>query len=470
MNNMLCPKCGIQIDDESGTCPECGAEIQIKTQTALNPETYTCDGCEEELEYITTYKQWYCYNCQTYLDLPPPGEEEVGPVQKERIDSVQDEFDKDLETRVEDAMDREKTKEEGTEVSDEVEVEFESETAFSWDDGVSESADEEQEEPSRDIDSGEDFEPEPEEEIDLSWDEDEGTEKENDEDELNFEIEGDAEIDFEVYAEDELDLEEEPKEGSNKILEPELESDYEQLEEFEPESDFDESIPVEYEDIENEEKDESIELGESTIEEDSEAELELEFYEEELMEGEYIQDLNEDVTVTGDENERSLKEKALTKLHLAWVRVNKLKKLNPNEPRILDLETELQEALKGEFDPMDGIILADESLEDAEKLEKELKESIHNNVDNLFHFVNSKIILARRIGFDVMELEDKLDDASSTIARGDYLEAKDNLQSCLSTIYELPKTQEDVLVTLEDRAEIIQELLEPLEVDGIQNV
>ena len=72
---MSCPNCGAQIEEYDDTCPVCGEVLHSTPQDAGDQGSsgnYVCQGCGEELEYITAYKQWYCYNCQNYVDLPPP--------------------------------------------------------------------------------------------------------------------------------------------------------------------------------------------------------------------------------------------------------------------------------------------------------------------------------------------------------------------------------------------------------------
>jgi hypothetical protein len=231
---------------------------------------------------------------------------------------------------------------------------------------------------------------------------------------------------------------------------------------FESDSDFEESITVDYEDVDYEEPEQSIELGESTIEDISESEVEVEFFNDESSTGEYFSISSDDLTVTGDENNNLLKKKAIAKLHQAWLKVNNLKNLNPDEPRVVALESELNEAVKGDFDAKDVIVLADESLEEAEKLEKEFQELIHVQVDSIYHIVHSKLILAKKIGFEVMELETKLDEISSIIAEGDYLKARNNLDLCLEEISALPKKQDEIMIGLDEQSDLIQELLEPL--------
>jgi hypothetical protein len=161
------------------------------------------------------------------------------------------------------------------------------------------------------------------------------------------------------------------------------------------------------------------------------------------------------------ETAHDLQEKAMNKLHDAWIKVNNLKGLILIHDRINELEAELKEALDGDLDPRDAIVLADESIEEITKLEKELKEKIHKSVSDLFHFVNSKIHLAKKIGFDVEELEEELDNISALIARSEYHRARGYLDKLLKRIFDLPKTQDEILIGMDEQSDILEELLQP---------
>jgi polyhydroxyalkanoate synthesis regulator phasin len=141
--------------------------------------------------------------------------------------------------------------------------------------------------------------------------------------------------------------------------------------------------------------------------------------------------------------------------------VNNLLGLVKDNTRLVELETELKTALKGELSPGEASTLADDSLEEVSKLEKEFKENIHADVSGLFHFVNSKIFLAKKIGFDVVDLEEDLDNISSLIARSEYHQSLKDLNELLQRVQNLPKTQDEIMIGLESDSEIISELLEP---------
>ncbi len=428
---MKCPECGNTIDDGLNTCPECGAGIGTQTSQPNLQKAYACTKCGEELEYITTYKQWYCYTCQTYADLPPPDERkiEIGKPLK-----PEDEPNLKLET--------------------EIEEEFDEGNNFTWDDEVK-GKNEEENQNKLEEEYADEVDEEYEDEVDEAYDDD------DEEGEIEFEVDDNSDLELDSDQESEVSEESEDSE-ENHILDAEMESGTNKPEQFQSESDLGESVIVDYEEVEIEEKEGSIELGESSIEDNPDIELEVELYEDELVAEDYLPKLEEKIRVTGKENDVELRIKALSKLHHAWIKVNKLKELSPNDPRILELETELRAAIKGEIEPIDGLVLADESMEDAIKIEKELKENIHIKVDDLYHFINSKIILARKIGFNVTELENKMDDISSIIARGEYLKANNELMLCLNEIKTLPITQSEILIGLEVREELIKELLEPI--------
>ena len=67
---MKCPNCGSQVDEYDEVCAQCGNTIESLDNNSDSATIYSCNECGEELEFITAYKQWYCYNCQTYFDFP----------------------------------------------------------------------------------------------------------------------------------------------------------------------------------------------------------------------------------------------------------------------------------------------------------------------------------------------------------------------------------------------------------------
>lgn len=378
---MNCPNCSSQIPDNSTKCPECGSIIN-ENQNQNESKTYSCEVCGEEIEYITAYRQWYCYNCQTYVDLPEP-------------------------TTTQDTTEPIKPK---PELSNEPEDDTESKPAISWDnEGAA-------------IDEDKD---ETEAETELNWD-----------DAVEPDEAGDIDVDEEIDTGETIEFK---TEGTGE--EPETEGTDEfimagPIAGVDPESDTIENLSAD--DIEVE-IDEEYEPPEETIE----------------------------ILEHGGENdigarEPELKKKALEKLHEAWLKVNNLKSLAPKDPRILQLEEDLNRVLEGDFDPRDSIVIADESIEEAEILEKELKGIIHQQVSDLFHFVGAKITLAKKIGFNLEVIEEELDNVTSLIARGEYHLAKEDLESLLEKIFDLPKTQDEIMIGLDPQSEIIQELLEPL--------
>ena len=332
---MKCSECGELADEDATICHNCGKAFSNSAQDQQGPNKYYCDVCHEELEYITTYKQWYCYNCQNYVDLPIPST---------------------------------------TTDAEEVPVEVPEEVPSA------------------------DSQPE------VAWD------------------------------------------GEEDTLVDENDKIYEE----------------EYDDT----KDTDASTIENTISEESRVD-EIVAMSDEEVDFEIDPDYNEiDVAETTSipkqtDLDTDIKKKALSKLHQAWLKVNNLKGLKSDIERISQLEVELESALKGDYDPKDIIILADESLDELVKLEKVLKEEIHNEISNLFHFVNSKILLAKKIGFNVNILEDKLDTFSSLIAMGEYHRARSELEACLQNIFELPKTQNEIMIGLNEQSDLIQELLEP---------
>ena len=71
------------------------------------------------------------------------------------------------------------------------------------------------------------------------------------------------------------------------------------------------------------------------------------------------------------------------------------------------------------------------------------------------------MFLAKKIGFNVEELEEELDNISSLIARGEYHQAYGELDSLLKRIFELPQTQDEIMIGLDENSEIMKEFLEP---------
>ncbi len=379
---MNCSKCGSQITDDGPTCPNCGAELEQSQQNDIASEEHLCSTCGDELEYITTYKQWYCYNCQEYVDLPPPSPSSPSP-----SPSPEEEPEPDLEIQ---GIDTDPELEQVEDGGSDVEV------------STNEIAEDE-----------------------LSWDEVGVTETEPD---IEFTFEVDSEP-TEVQEEG-IDLEE-----------------------------------ISGEEMEITEPDSGIELDPSSITDLSANEVEsvVEFDDSELAfaseEQEPIIELGE--TPREIKNKIGLEKEAIVKLHQAWVKVNNLKELRPDETRVLELGEELRKTMKGESDPKDAISLADHCMEVVDELEKELRDNIHHEISNKFHFVNSKILLAKNIGFDVDNIEEDLDSVTSMIARSMYHSAHKELEKLLQQIYNLPDTQDEILIGMDTDSEQLKELLRP---------
>jgi predicted RNA-binding Zn-ribbon protein involved in translation (DUF1610 family) len=406
---MNCPECEVQIlnDVNINECPNCGANIGKSSSTKASPEVYNCESCGEELEYITTYKQWYCYDCQSYVDHPAPtdnGESKIdldpGNIDESTSDPVQV-HGQDL-GEAQEPYEHEETSWAKTE-KESIISDTEPNDDFEW---VDDEEDEEDEEDEKDEDH---------EDEEVDEDEDSHYEDEDVEDD-------DETIDFEIN--DDVELGESVDEELRK-----------EVEEFEPEP--------------------KIELGESSIEEVSENDVEVEFFED----GADFEIEETDETVS---TEPDLLQKALAKAHSAWVKVNELKNLYPDDKHILKLEFELKEILKGDADPADTLIVAEESIEELTAIEKELLNNAHDEVSNIFHIINSKILLAKKIGFEVTNLEDRLDNVTSLIAMGQYKEAHKGLMTCSKNIRDLLEDQSEILIGLEEGSELIDELLEQL--------
>jgi hypothetical protein len=386
---MKCSECSETVEDGAEICPNCGKPLSTSAQEPEDDKKYYCYDCNDELEYISTYEQWYCYTCLKYVADPKPAE---APEPSEVIA---------IKSELEEPESQEPVK---------------SEAEIAWDEGVGISTDEDDSEISAEVeitddlsttadDSGEECT-----EAELSWDE--AIELNEEVSESEIIINEDAQEDFDSEASEEIIM-------AGPIAG--IDSGVDDIE----------TVPIEEVELEIDEDSMSSDMAELT--------------------SEYIEAIN-DV---------ELKKKAFDKLHQAWLKVNNLKSLNSDDNRISEIETELKSALEGKLDPGELIVLADESLEDSIKLEKELKEKIHKNISDLFHFVNSKILLAKKIGFNIENLEEELDNVTSLIAMGEYHQARHELNALLNKIYDLPKAQDEIMIGLEENSEIIQELLQP---------
>jgi hypothetical protein len=411
-----------------------------------NPPTaakqYFCDECKEELEYITTYKQWYCYNCQKYVTISEqaaaPKPESEAPVQ----------------------------------LSDEV-AESESDSTVSWDSGDQPGSKEDEEElegPETTEVFDDDGELDHLDERDES-EESEGSEEPDDSGEVTddnpegSELTWDETVEFDVTEDvDDEEFEEEPQViplESTSIEDAEVK--YEKINNS--------SIPNGTQFVATElaaaqetqkspvlqQKIEDIQP--SNLAQEPEEDLEFEI-DQDSIELEDAEQAPKSGITKGESKPKSSKE-TLNKLHQAWIRVNNLQGLIPNNERINTMASELKNALKGSIEPQDAAALAEKRLSEITVLEKEFKEIIHHNVSELFHFVNSKLNLAKKIGFTVDTLEEELDSISSLIARSEYHLAGKNLEELLQKIQTLPKTQDEIMIGLEEKSAIIQELLEP---------
>ena len=333
-------------------------------------------------------------------------------------------------------------------------------------------------------DQVEDDEEENKDDDDLDWS---GTDDTDSEDELDFEPEDETKNDIENESDDWLDDDDqeldweieahgsetevsfELDEGTNieedavvEIEDAQVEDKFETLDntgiEYDEVDDIyfspqrDEKLRHEIEDLEPEPV---LELGESTIEEVGIEEVEIEFQEEDS-------DTDSDEDSDDESVTPELKKRAMSKLHSAWLRLNSIKEIYPGNEQLLSIETELKDLLSGNNNPRDVIIIADESLEEMNIIEKELQNDSFGDVTNLFHFVNSKIALAKKIGFDVTDLEDDLDNVSSFIAMSKFPDAKAGLIGCMAKIRQLPKEQDEILIGLDEDSEQIKDLLEPM--------
>jgi hypothetical protein len=412
---MQCPECGIQLEETQSSCPDCGAELIGNLNANKSSKVYTCENCNEELEYISTYKQWYCYNCQVYVDLPAPGDDET---ESERSQTSTDIKGTGSITEIEhnDMLEKEENDDFDTGPKDESQEDIENES----DDWLN--------------DDDEDFDWEVDSdgsETDASFELDEGSS-----------LEEDAEI-----VVDNAHQDEKPESFDEAGIE------YDEVDDiyFSPQQD--ENLRHEIEDIEPEPV---LELGESTIEEVGIEEIEIEFQEDDFG-SDLDEDSDEDLPVTPE-----LKKNAMTKLQAAWFRLNSIKENYPNNEQLLSIEAELKDLLSGDNNPRDVIIIADECLEEMNSIEKELQQDSFGDVTNLFHFVNSKIALAKKVGFDVTDLEDDLDNISSFIAMSKFNDAKTGLIGCIDKIRRLPNEQDEILIGLEEDSEQIKDLLEPM--------
>ena len=413
---MKCSECGALAADDDEDCPNCGKPLSASTSDPQEPNKYYCEDCNEELEYITTYKQWYCYNCQKYVDHPEPSSEptDLGlEPSKSVTEEVSEEVapEKDIpevgaDTVIEAGPDT---------------IPESSPSIVSWEDEESET------QPEEDIDVVE----EPEEDEFYS---EESDELKPSEIKLYEATDKAAELSWDEA------LESEDAESPKVVDDSDIISlDSPDVDEYDPTVDevsFEGGIIPEVES-------DVAEPSAHKLPVDAESDIEFEIDQSTL------------------ELEPDLKQKSLHKLHDAWLRVNNLKGLIPDNEKILELESDLKSALAGKLDTKDTLVLADESLDEVAKLEKELKDEIHNNVSELFHFVNAKIFLAKKIGFNVEELEEELDNISSLIARSEYHQAHSELDTLLQKVFDLPKTQDEIMIGLDENSEIMKEFLEP---------
>lgn len=407
---MKCSECSETVEDGAEICPNCGKPLSTSAQEPEDDKKYYCYDCNDELEYISTYEQWYCYTCLKYVADPKPAEA------REPSEVIA------MKSELEEPESQEPVK---------------SEAEIAWDEGVGISTDEDDSEIPTEVEITVDLSTTADDsggegtETELSWDEaielDEGAS------ESEIIINEEAQEDFEITSEPEEPLPEHSAEAK-----PEEDSEAsEEIIMAGPIAGIDsgvddiETVPIEEVELEIDEDSMSSDMAELT--------------------SEYIEAIN-DV---------ELKKKAFDKLHQAWLKVNNLKGLKQDDTRISEIETELKSALEGKLDPGELIVLADESLEDSVKLEKELLEKIHKDISDLFHFVNSKILLAKKIGFNIENLEEELDNMTSLIAMGEYHQARHELNALLNKIYDLPKAQDEIMIGLEENSEIIQELLQP---------
>jgi len=406
---MKCSECCETVEDGVKICPNCGKPLSTSTPKPEGDKKYYCYDCNDELEFISTYEQWYCYTCLKYVADPKPAE----APEPSKVIAIEPELG-------------EPNAQEPVEPEDEI----------AWDEGEGNNTDEYDNEISTeeeitdnssttDDDSGEEGT-----ETELSWDDAIELDEETSDSELI--INEEAQEDFEITSEaDEPSIEHsaeaKPAEDSEASEEIIMAGPIAGID-----SGMDDIETVSIEEVE-------LEIDEASMSSDM-AELT----------SEYIEAINDD----------ELKKKAFGKLHQAWLKVNNLKCLKPDDKRISEIETELKTALEGKLDPGELIVLADESLEDSVKLEKELKEKIHKDISDLFHFVNSKILLAKKIGFNIENLEEELDDVTSLIAMSEYHQARHELNALLNKIFDLPKAQNEITIEINKDSEIIQELLQ----------
>ncbi len=390
---MNCPECNTSLNDDITTCPTCGANVAKDRFTSSQTTSYHCDKCGEELEFISAYRKWYCYNCQIYLNFPPPGEPvikkqtaEISKVTVKSESKTDNEIiESSMELGSEEDMDRADSVD-GVDVGDEKE-------------------DAKAEDGKEDADDSDQINDD-----DISYDENELHENDN----INF-----------------FEMNEDTVEWSGTAVE--LETD---------------------EIIDNP----IIKLGESSIEEVSEEEVEIEF--EELSES------NEELIFEPESIEElespDLKNKAMAKLHAAWIKLDILLTKYPSNQQLQSIETELKEAMKGNISSCDVLILAEDNIDEIDRIDKELQQNIFSDVSTVFHFVNSKIAIARKIGFEVGSLEDAMDNVSSYIAMGKFSEASKALHECLLRIRALPDSQGDLVHELTEKQEQLTDMLEPL--------
>jgi hypothetical protein len=420
---MKCSECGALAADDDEDCPNCGKSLSASTSDPQEPNKYYCEDCNDELEYISTYKQWYCYNCQKYVDHPEPSSESTD-LGLEPSKSVTKEVSEEVAP-----------KEDIPEVGVDTVIEAGPDTIpesspsiVSWEDEASEI------EPEEDLEDEEELEEE-------DFDSEESVDHKLSEIKLYEATDKAAEISWDEA------LASEDAASVDLAHEPDIISlDSPDVDEYDPTVDevsFEGGLVPEVES-------DVTEPNAHKLPVDAESDIEFEI----------------DQSTLG--LEPNLKQKSLQKLHDAWLRVNNLKGLIPDNKKILELESDLKSAMDGKLDTKDTLVLADESLDEVAKLEKELKDEIHNNVSELFHFVNAKMFLAKKIGFNVEELEEELDNISSLIARSEYHQAHSELDALLQKAFDLPKTQDEIMIGLDENSEIMKEFLEPRTIPATQ--
>ncbi len=425
---MKCSECGELADDDEDVCPNCGNILKSKSTDQQKSNKYYCDVCKEELEFISTYKQWYCYNCQKYADLPIPTKITEPP-------QLQQEQEQER-LKGKDAPDEVPPEEEILKPAPEVIFKKEEE-------GV---------ETKEDADEG------ASDVIELP-DEFESPEEYTDKKELNLEERDEEGTMDEVSWEDAIELQDsssdEDTDGSVNDAESEKEIDTDEITEetgevIELEAEF-ETTSGEVFSVDMEKPKE--EYNKESTSDDIILEVAQDYQSPE--------DYTPTIIPEASDEDAGLKKLALAKLHQAWLRLNSLKTLKEDDERLLQLEADLKSAIDGNLDAKDTIVLATESLEDVTKLEKDIKEDLRRDISELYHFVSAKIMMAKKTGFNVVDLEEELDNVSSEIAKGKYQQASEILKTCLQKISDLPNTQNEILIGLDEQSETIKELKKP---------